>query len=178
MSKLLIYVWQIHRLSEAAVIVLLIKVLLVNTCYVLVDVLIAVRLHYRLSEVAVILYIISYITCQLNLPLTVWSGCDFSWILLHRHICCVQFYHCVLIFHILYASIVLFSDTCYVGLVPAVVWMATHPTRWDFSTLYTTCSWDLQVCMYWLERICGFVNYKVDSAGRSCVEIQYVWLNY
>ena len=71
MSTLLIYVWQIHRLSEAAVIVLLIKVLLVNTCYVLLDVLIAVRLHYRLSEAAVILYIISYIACQLNLPLTV-----------------------------------------------------------------------------------------------------------
>jgi hypothetical protein len=53
------------------VIVLLIKVLLVNTCYVLLDVLIAVRLHYRLSEAAVILYIISYIAFQLNLPLTV-----------------------------------------------------------------------------------------------------------
>lgn len=71
MSKLLIYMWQIHKLSEAAVIVLLIKGLLLNTWYVLVDVLIAVRLHYRLSEAAVILYIISYITCQLNLPLTV-----------------------------------------------------------------------------------------------------------
>jgi hypothetical protein len=63
--------WQIHRLSEAAVIVLLMKGLLLNTWYVLVDVLIAVRLHFRLSEVAVILYIISYITYQLNLPLTV-----------------------------------------------------------------------------------------------------------
>jgi hypothetical protein len=47
------------------------KGLLLNTWYVHVDVLIAVRLHYRLSEAAVILYIISYITCQLNLPLTV-----------------------------------------------------------------------------------------------------------
>jgi hypothetical protein len=63
--------WQIHKLSEAAVIVLLIKGLLLNTCYVLVDVVIAVRLYYRLSEAAVILYIISYITCQLNLPLSV-----------------------------------------------------------------------------------------------------------
>jgi hypothetical protein len=53
-SKLLIYMWQIHKLSEAAVIVLLIKGLLLNTCYVLVDVVIAVRLHYRLSEAAVI----------------------------------------------------------------------------------------------------------------------------
>ena len=71
MSKLLIYMWQIHRLSEAAVIVILMKGLLLNTWYVLVDVLIAVGLHYRLSEAAVILYIISYITCQLNLLLTV-----------------------------------------------------------------------------------------------------------
>ena len=71
MSKLLIDMWQIHRLSEAAVIVLLIKGLLLNTWYVLVDVLIAVMPHCRLSEAAVILYIISYITCQLNLPLTV-----------------------------------------------------------------------------------------------------------
>jgi uncharacterized membrane protein YqjE len=63
--------WQIHKLSEAAVIVVLIKGLLLNTWYALVDVLIAVRLQYRLSEAAVILYIISYITCQLNLPLTV-----------------------------------------------------------------------------------------------------------
>jgi hypothetical protein len=62
--------WQIHRLSEAAVKVLLMKGLLLNTWYVLVDVLIAVRLHYRLSEAAVILYIISYITCRLNIPLT------------------------------------------------------------------------------------------------------------
>jgi hypothetical protein len=38
---------------------------------VLVDVPIALSLHCRLSEAAVILYIISYITCQLNLPLTV-----------------------------------------------------------------------------------------------------------
>jgi hypothetical protein len=76
-----------YRLFEAAVIVLLIKGLLVNTCYVLVDVLIPVRLHYRLSEAAVILYAISHITCQLNLPLTVWTGCDFSWILLHIYIC-------------------------------------------------------------------------------------------
>ena len=60
-----------YRLFEAAVIVLLIKGLLFNTCYVLVDVLIPVRLHYRLSEAAVILYAISHITCQLNLPLTV-----------------------------------------------------------------------------------------------------------
>jgi hypothetical protein len=52
-SKLLIYMWQIHRLSEAAVIVILMKGLLLNTWYVLVDVLIAVRLHYRLSEAAV-----------------------------------------------------------------------------------------------------------------------------
>jgi hypothetical protein len=66
-----IHMWQIHRLSEATVIALLIKGLLLNTCYVLVDVQIAVRLHYRLSEAAVILYILSYITCQLNLPLTV-----------------------------------------------------------------------------------------------------------
>jgi hypothetical protein len=63
--------WQIHKLSEADVIVLLIKGLLLNTWYVLVDAPIAVRLHYRLSEVAVIIYIISYIICQLNLPLTV-----------------------------------------------------------------------------------------------------------
>ena len=70
-SKLLIYMWQIHRLSEVAVIVLLIQDLLLNTWYVLVDAPIAVRLHYRLSEATVILYIISYITCQLNLPLTV-----------------------------------------------------------------------------------------------------------
>jgi hypothetical protein len=63
--------WQIHKLSEAAVIVLLIKGLLLNTWCVLVDVLNAVRLHYRLSEAAVILFIISYITCQLNLPFTV-----------------------------------------------------------------------------------------------------------
>jgi uncharacterized membrane protein YqjE len=60
------------------VIVLLIKGLLLNTWCVLVDVLIAVRLQYRLSEAAVILYIISYITCQLNLLLTVSSGCDCS----------------------------------------------------------------------------------------------------
>jgi hypothetical protein len=53
------------------VIVLLMKGLLLNTWHVHVNVLIAVRLHYRLSEAAVILYIISYITCQLNLPLTV-----------------------------------------------------------------------------------------------------------
>ena len=45
--------------------------LLLDIWYVFVDVPIAVRLHYRLSEAAVILYIISYITCQLNLPLTV-----------------------------------------------------------------------------------------------------------
>jgi hypothetical protein len=63
--------WQIHKLSEADVIVLLIKGLLLNTWYVLVDAPIAVRLHYRQSEVAVIIYIISYIICQLNLPLTV-----------------------------------------------------------------------------------------------------------
>ena len=142
---------QIHRLSEAAVIVLLIQGVLLNTCYVLVDVPIALSLHCRLSEAAVILYIISYITCQLNLPLTVWSGCDFSWILLLRYmltnVTCVQFYHCVLIFQMGYASIVLFSATCYVGLVPAVVWMVTHSTKWYFSTLYITCSWDLQVCM-------------------------------
>jgi hypothetical protein len=62
---------QIHRLSEAAVIVLLIQGVLLNTCYALVDVLIAVRLHNILSEAAVILYIISYITCQLYLPLPV-----------------------------------------------------------------------------------------------------------
>ena len=142
---------QIHRLSEAAVIVLLIQGVLLNTCYALVDVLIAVRLHNILSEAAVILYIISYITCQLYLPLPVWSGCDFSWILLHRYMltymACVQFYHWVLIFQIGYASIVLFSDTCYVGPVPAVVWMVTHPIRCDFSTLYITCSWDLQIWM-------------------------------
>ena len=114
---------------------------------------------------------------QLNLPLTVWSGCDFSWILLHRYICWPMWlvFNFIIVFQILYASIVLFSDTCYVGLVPAVFWMVTHPTRWDFSTLYTTCSWDLQVCMYWLERICGFANYKVDSAGRSCVEIHSLY---
>ena len=70
--------WQIHRLSEAAVIVILMKGLLLNTWYVLVNVLIAVRLHYRLSEAAVILYIISYITFHLNLLLTVSSGCDCS----------------------------------------------------------------------------------------------------
>jgi hypothetical protein len=143
--------WQIHKLSEAAVIVLLINGLLPNTWCVLVDVLIAVRLHHRLSEAAVILYIISYITCQLNLPLTVWRGCDCSWILLHRYmltnVACVQFYHCVLIFHFFYASIVLSSDICYVGLVPVVVWMVTHSTRWDCSALYIACSWDLQVCM-------------------------------
>jgi hypothetical protein len=143
--------WQIHKLSEADVIVLLIKGLLLNTWYVLVDAPIAVRLHYRLSEVAVIIYIISYIICQLNLPLTVWNGCDLSWILLHRYmltnVVCVQFYQCVVIFQMFYASIVLFSDTCYVGLVPAVVWMVTHSTKWYFSTLYITCSWDLQVCM-------------------------------
>ena len=102
MSKLLICMWQIHKLSEAAVIVLLIKGLLLNTWCVLVDVLNAVRLHYRLSEAAVILFMISYITCQLNLPFTVWRGCDCSWILLHRYmltnVACVQFYHCVLIF--------------------------------------------------------------------------------
>jgi hypothetical protein len=63
--------WQIHKLSEAAVIVLLIKGLLLNIWHVHVNVLIAVRLHYRLSEAAVILYVISYITCQLNLQLTV-----------------------------------------------------------------------------------------------------------
>jgi hypothetical protein len=84
---------------------LLMKGLLLNTWYVLVDVLIAVRLHYRLSEAAVILYIISYFTCQLNLPLTVWSGCDCSWILLHRYmltnVAWVQFYYCVLIFQFL-----------------------------------------------------------------------------
>ena len=78
---------------------------LLNTWYVLVDALIAVRLHCRLSEAAVILYIISYITCQLNLPLTVWSGCDCSWILLHRYmltnVAWVQFYYCVLIFQFL-----------------------------------------------------------------------------
>ena len=62
---------KINRLPEAAVIVLLIKGLLRITWYELVDVLIAIRLHYRLSGAAVILYIISYITCQLNLPLTV-----------------------------------------------------------------------------------------------------------
>ena len=45
---------------------LLIKGLLLNTWYVFVDVLIAVRLHCKLSEVTAILYIISYITCQLN----------------------------------------------------------------------------------------------------------------
>ena len=143
--------WQINRLPEAAVIVLLIKGLLRITWCELVDVLIAIRLHYRLSGAAVILYIISSITCQFNLPLTVWSGCDFSWILLHRYmlinVACVQFYHCVLIFQFCYAFIVLFSDTCYVGRVPAVVWMATHPTRWDVSALYIACSCDLQVCM-------------------------------
>ena len=105
MSKLLIYMWQIHKLSEAAVIVLLIKGLLLNTWCVLVDVLNAVRLHYRPSEAAVILYIISYITCQFNLPLTFWRGCDCSWILLHRYmltnVACVQFNHCVLIFQFL-----------------------------------------------------------------------------
>ena len=105
MSTLLIYIWQIHRLSEAAVIVLLMKGLLRNTWYVLVDVLIAVRLYYRLSEAAVILHIISYITGQLNLPLTVWSVCDCSWILLHRYmltnVAWVQFYYCVLIFQFL-----------------------------------------------------------------------------
>ena len=58
-------------MSGAAVIVLLMKGLLLDIWYVFVDVLIAVRLHYRLSEAAVILYIISYITCQLNLPLPV-----------------------------------------------------------------------------------------------------------
>ena len=143
--------WQINRLSEAAVIVLLIQALLLNPWYVLVDAPIAVRLHYRLSEATVILYIISYITCQLNLPLTLWSGCDFSWILLHRYmltnVACVQLYHCVLIFQMCYASIVLFSDTCYVRLVPAVVWMMTHLARRYFRTLYITCSWDLQVCI-------------------------------
>ena len=122
------------------------KGLLLNIWHVFVNVLIAVRFHYRLSEAAVILYIISYINCQLNLPLTVWRGCDFSWILLHRYVltnvACVQFYHCVLIFHIFcYASIVLFSDKCYVGLVTAVDWMVTHSTRWDFSALYIACSW-------------------------------------
>ena len=64
MSKLLIYMWQIHRMSEAAVIVLLMKGLLLDIWYVFVDVLIAVRLHYRLSEAAVILHIISYINAN------------------------------------------------------------------------------------------------------------------
>jgi hypothetical protein len=63
-SKLFIYMWQIHRMSGAAVIVLLMKGLLLDIWYVFVDVLIAVRLHYRLSEAAVILYIISYINAN------------------------------------------------------------------------------------------------------------------
>ena len=105
MSKLLIYMLQIHRLSEASMIVLLMKDLLLNTWCVLVGVLIEVRLHCILSEATVILYVISYFTCQLNLPLTVWSGCDCSWILLHRYmltnVAWVQFYYCVLIFQFL-----------------------------------------------------------------------------
>jgi hypothetical protein len=52
-------------------IVLLMKDLLLNTWCVLVGVLIEVRLHCILSEATVILYVISYFTCQLNLPLTV-----------------------------------------------------------------------------------------------------------
>jgi hypothetical protein len=51
-------------MSGAAVIVLLMKGLLLDIWYVFVDVLIAVRLHYRLSEAAVILYIISYINAN------------------------------------------------------------------------------------------------------------------
>ena len=62
---------KINRLPEAAVIVLLIKGLPLITWYELVDVPITVGLHYRLSGAAAILYIISNITCQLHLPLTV-----------------------------------------------------------------------------------------------------------